>query len=199
VRWLTAALVSIACGWGLLHWAERRPVAHPPPGAVAFAEPEQTAPGRQPFSIGKYRITPLAHFNIRARVMSREDYSFDHESELSPLDLAVAWGRMSDPAIYQQLAISQGNRFYYWHYDDKPPIPNDEIISSSSNMHLIPADATVKRQMERVRPGEIVHFEGELIEATEPSGWHWRSSLSRTDTGAGACELVWVQAFQIES
>ena len=26
-----------------------------------------------------------------------------------------------------------------------------------------------------------------------PDGWRWRSSLTREDTGAGACELVWVE------
>lgn len=199
MRWLIGVVIGCMCAWGLFHWAARRPLAHPPAGAIAFAEPEQTAPGRGPFTIGKYRITPLAHFDIRARVLSREDYAFDHESELSPIDLALAWGRMSDPAIYRQFTITQGNRFYYWHYDHAPPIPNDEIIRSSANMHLIPADPAVKGRMEHVRPGEIVHFEGELIEANEPSGWHWRSSLTRTDTGAGACELVWVKSFQIES
>jgi hypothetical protein len=199
MRWLAVFVFSLACAFGLVHWAQRRPLAHPVQGAAAPLEPEQTAPQKAPFQIGKYHITPLAHFDIRARVMSRHDYSFDKESELSPIDLALAWGRMSDPAVYGQLAISQGNRFYYWHYDHQPPIPNDEIISSSSNMHLIPADASVKKRIEAVRPGEIVHFEGELIEANEASGWHWRSSLSRTDTGAGACELVWVQGFQIES
>jgi hypothetical protein len=29
-----------------------------------------------------------------------------------------------------------------------------------------------------------------LVNATRADGWHWNSSLSRDDTGAGACELL---------
>jgi hypothetical protein len=34
---------------------------------------------------------------------------------------------------------------------------------------------------------------GELVEATGPGIGTWRSSLSRTDKGNGACELMWVK------
>jgi hypothetical protein len=30
-----------------------------------------------------------------------------------------------------------------------------------------------------------------------PDGWRWRSSLTREDTGAGACELVWVERIAV--
>jgi len=40
---------------------------------------------------------------------------------------------------------------------------------------------------------------GYLIEATHPQGVKpWRSSLTRTDTGSGACELMWVEKFSRE-
>ena len=39
----------------------------------------------------------------------------------------------------------------------------------------------------------LLTFSGYLIEARAPDGWRWRSSLTREDTGAGACELVWVE------
>ena len=79
-----------------------------------------------------------------------------------------------------------------------PPIPTDEIVRSSANMHLIPASDAVRTALARVRTGQIVRFEGELIEATEPSGWRWRSSLTREDSGAGACEVVWVESLDTE-
>ena len=44
-----------------------------------------------------------------------------------------------------------------------------------------------------LRQGELVHLEGELVEATGPELGTWRSSLSRTDTGNGACELMLVK------
>lgn len=184
-----------ACTWGAWHWYETRPVAHVSPGTVAAAEPEQTRTHMQPFDLNGYEILPLAHFRLTARVLSREDYRAGKEAALSPTDLALGWGRMSDSAIYEQLHISQSGRFYYWRYDNQPPIPRDEIIRSSANMHMVPADRMVRAALERVRPGQVVSLEGELIEADDPrNGWHWRSSLTREDSGAGACELIWVEA-----
>jgi hypothetical protein len=60
-------------------------------------------------------------------------------------------------------------------------------------MHLIPASDAVRRSIDRVRPGELVHLEGFLVDARRPDGWHWNTSLTREDTGFGACELVYVE------
>lgn len=65
-------------------------------------------------------------------------------------------------------------------------------------MHLIPADAGVRAMLDRVRPGEVVRIEGFLVDASRPDGWHWNSSLTREDTGNGACELVYVESLTIE-
>ena len=45
-----------------------------------------------------------------------------------------------------------------------------------------------------MRVGDVVTLEGDLIEADKPGGWKWRSSMTRDDTGNGACELVYVEA-----
>jgi hypothetical protein len=44
-----------------------------------------------------------------------------------------------------------------------------------------------------LRTGALIHLSGRLVEATGPEIGTWRSSLTRTDTGNGACELVWVE------
>jgi len=40
-------------------------------------------------------------------------------------------------------------------------------------------------------------LKGHLVEITGPNGFHWRSSLSRTDQGAGRCELMWVESVEV--
>ena len=45
----------------------------------------------------------------------------------------------------------------------------------------------------QLRIGTLIHLSGELVEATGPDIGTWRSSLSRTDDGNGACELVLVE------
>jgi hypothetical protein len=32
------------------------------------------------------------------------------------------------------------------------------------------------------------------VQVNTPDGWRWRSSLTREDTGGGACEVVYVCA-----
>jgi hypothetical protein len=81
----------------------------------------------------------------------------------------MGWGRMSDSDVLQHIDISQSGRFYYWHVQEFP-IPRREIETSSANMHMIPADADVKNQLEQVRAGEVVHLEGFLVDASRPGG-----------------------------
>ena len=141
------------------------------------------------------RLPPLASFSIEARVLSREDYSFGPESAISPTDLALGWQRMADPAVYEPLGISQSGRWYRYRWGGQgPPIPLPEIVRSSANMHMVPADPEVERALDGVREGQMVRLQGWLIEARRDDGWAWRSSLTREDSGDGACELVYVCA-----
>jgi len=187
--WLLVAAIV----FGGIHWYRHRELTHPP-GVLAPDDPEQTTlEAATAFdAAGGYRIQPLASFSLTARVLSREDYHLDRLAELVPTDLALGWGPMSDSAVLKDIDISQGGRFYFWSTRSFP-IPRRDIEIHSANMHLIPADAAVRRELRRVRTGSIVHFDGELVEVAARDGWHMRSSLTRDDTGDGACELVWVE------
>lgn len=164
------------------------------PGVLAAEDPQQTAVNAaEPQTIHGYQITPLADFNIKARVLASTNYHLGREAELSPVDLALGWGRMSDEAVLKQINIRQSNRFYYWHVDEFP-IPRQEIESHSANMHMIPADARIEKILKSARVGQLVQLRGYLVEAKSADGWRWQSSLTRNDTGNGACELLLVQS-----
>lgn len=167
-----------------------------PPRVTALAPPLQTpAPASLgPFQLRAATLTPLAGFSIDARVLSRRDYRSDREAELSPTDLALGWGRMRDDTVLAHLDISQSARWYRYRYSGEPPIPQREIDRSAANMHMIPGSKTIADALEDIQPGERVRIEGWLVEAQAPDGWRWRSSLTRDDTGGGACELVYVCA-----
>jgi hypothetical protein len=143
-----------------------------------------------------YTITSLESFEIQARVLSSTRYFLDRESDLAPVDLALGWGVMADTAITDQIEISQRNRWYYWHVDTFP-IPRNEIESNSANMHLIPATPQIESAIKSVKVGQMVKFSGDLVEVKGKDGWHWKSSQSRHDTGAGACEVVLVKSFNM--
>jgi len=191
-RWLFLfALASVA--WD--RW-EARPIVHPP-GILVSTDPVQTDLGPSPSRLTKagYQILPLQSFSLVARVLSKERYRFDEAADIAPVDLALGWGRMSDQAILDAFDISQSGRFYFWHVD-RFPIPRREIETHSANMHMIPANDEVKRKLLSIRAGQIVSLSGYLVEVHGPNGWRWRSSLTREDTGAGACEVVWVETVQ---
>jgi hypothetical protein len=160
---------------------------------VAPQAPVQREVSNAPsFDYKGYRITPLAQFSAEARVLAREDYRIGREADLARTDLVLGWRRMSDQAVLKQIDIGQSNRFYYWSVKEFP-IPQREIETSSANMHLIPADNAIESKLDQVRIGQVVHLRGYLVRVEASDGWRWMSSLTREDTGAGACELVWVE------
>jgi hypothetical protein len=148
-----------------------------------------------PWTFQEHRITPLARFELRARVLGTERYRFDRASRLSPVDFALGWGPMSDSRVLEAVSIRQGDRWYFWR-SSHLPIPAAEVIRHSGNMHMIPANGAVARRLLAVRTGQIVALRGQLIRADGKDGWHWVSSLSRTDTGEGSCEVIWVESVQ---
>jgi hypothetical protein len=189
-------LLAALLGWGAYNGWASRSVSHGP-GVVAPQEPVQhSVSDTRAFDFNGHRITPLAEFSIEARVLSREDYRIGPEAAVSPTDLVFGWGRMSDEAVLEKIDVSQSNRFYYWSVGEFP-IPQREIETHSGNMHIIPADKSIERVLKDVRKGQVVRVSGYLVRVDSPDDWHWVSSLSRKDTGAGACELIWAENLTI--
>ena len=188
-----SALLAIALAF-LVYFYLQRPITYPA-GLLIESEPQQVELGNgvEPISHGEFQLKPLARFSIDGRILHRKVYGYDRGSKLAPVDLAVGWGVMSDQAVLDRLKITQSMRFYWYEYQLPPPIPREQIISHSTNVHVIPATPEVVSFCKSLRQGELVHLEGELVEATGPEVGTWRSSLSRTDTGNGACELMLVE------
>ncbi|HEY3835149.1 MAG TPA: hypothetical protein VGL72_01190 [Bryobacteraceae bacterium] len=170
-----------------------------PPGVLVSDDPHQEYIVERIWNRGDAQFTAKARFDLRARVLSTNHYSFDKGADLSPVDFALGWGRMSDSDVLDHLVIRQSNRWYFWRpkWGDPLPIPEKELVSHSANMHMIPADDNVKKTLLDVRAGELVTIAGYLVQVDRPHGWIWRTSLSRTDTGMNACELVWVDRIYI--
>jgi hypothetical protein len=168
-----------------------------PPGITAADPPRQVKLSEDKVWVaGDYTMTALAEYSIKARVLSRNNFHLGRESDLSPLDLALGWGSMSDQSIIDQIDISQSNRWYHWKAAVLP-IPASEISSSSANVHIIPKDETVKDKLDEVLKGSLIEMNGYLVRITAEDGWKWTSSLRRDDTGGGSCEILWVDDITI--
>jgi hypothetical protein len=198
MNWKLIAFIALVSYGGYQHFSQQ-PVTRGA-GVVATQQPSQqpmqNSSHKQAFNHNGYQITPLEDFSIEARVLAAKDYNFGREADLSPVDLALGWGSMSDEAVLKDIKISQSNRFYFWRVESFP-IPRKDIETQSANMHMIPADSQVERTLKSVRPGQVVKLTGYLIEAKADDGWRWKSSLTRNDTGNGACEVVFVKTLSV--
>ena len=207
-RWLVLVLVFLlATLWWLAHLGSASHAATTTAASAGAADTTcsvlqapaglddalQTGQVGPAFRAGDATMTPLAGFSVSARVLSREEYHFGRESDYSPLDLALGWGPMSAPGLAERLSVTQGNRWFRYSWGrEGPPMPPADIATHSANMHMVPADAAVARELDGVAAGQMVRIDGWLLRIDGDDGWHWQSSLSRVDTGEGACELVLV-------
>ncbi|MFL6575715.1 MAG: hypothetical protein ACJ8MR_03815 [Povalibacter sp.] len=188
-------LAVIACLLGVFGMMSGRPIARAP-GVLVEAEPVQTPTTAAALNVNGFDIEPQAAYDITARVLSAERYRFDGGSKLSPIDFAIGWGPMSDSSVLEHFRVTQGSRFFTI-YPDEDAIDLDIALKSSANMHLIPANRTVLKRLKSARAGHIVHLQGFLVNASTDDGFTWHSSLTRNDTGAGACELFYVESAEL--
>jgi hypothetical protein len=185
-------LVAIVlCCVGVVGLLSGRPIDRPA-GVLIDRAPVQTPTRATSFMFGEFQITPRADYDIEARVLSVEPYKMDGGAKLSPIDFAVGWGPMSDTAVLDHFRITQGARFFTI-YPDETAIDLRTALLGSANMHLIPSTGRIRDQLEDVRPGNLVQLRGYLVSVEGPNGYTWNTSLTREDTGAGACELFYVE------
>jgi hypothetical protein len=163
--------------------------------------PVQTPTTRPAFAYKEFRITPRAEYDITARVFSTRRYGWnivDDFYKVAPEDLAVGWGPLSDYKNRDILHIGQEDRFFKYRWYGQPPYPRDVMISNMSNNHIVPANDEMADKLRDVRPGDIVHMKGALIDINEPGHGTIATSLTRTDSGPGACEILWLEVLEIE-
>jgi hypothetical protein len=167
------------------------------PGILAPNAPQQVSLAKpRLWEKDEYRITALAQFSLEARVLSKESYWFGREADLSPVDLALGWGPLSDQNVLDRLKISQNGRRYFW-WGRPLPLPAETIYTHSANMHILPANEEVEDLLDQICRGDVVKLRGYLVAVQTGDGWRWRSSMSRTDRGDGSCEVVWVESLAI--
>jgi hypothetical protein len=191
-----AIVLAILTVVGVYTWDQQRQISQPN-GIIVSGEPRQLdMSGSPPQTLKGYSLTPLARFSVEGRVLGHERYYFDRPADLAPIDLALGWGPMSANEVLEKIGVRQGGRFYFWSSLTLPITPR-EIARYSANMHMIPASESIASELKRVRRGNVVQISGYLVSVEAPDGWSWRSSLSRTDSGEGSCELVYVKHFRI--
>lgn len=149
---------------------------------------------------GSFILTPIAEYRLAGMVVSKESYSNGWESMISPYDLAIVWGKLTEPQYEQFISYSQRNRWYFYRYKKDFPLGEAYIISHSSNNHIIPESENIRRAIKTIKKKDRVILEGFLVNVKgtyKGQTIYWITSLSRTDTGNGSCEIIYLSKIRI--
>lgn len=139
-----------------------------------------------------FRVDLVAEFRVSARVLGAQRYFGDRLASLAPVDLALAWGEVARADKARQLDVRQVNRFYFWSFPPGATLSRDIVSQNSANVHLVPATPEIANDLMAVSKGDLIDIEGYLVDVTAADGRTWKTSRSRGDTGAGACEIILV-------
>jgi hypothetical protein len=151
---------------------------------------------------GFFTILPLARYELSGLVVVKETYSNDWDGKISPFDLAIVWGKLTEPECQRYISYSQRNRWYFYKCKQENPFDASYIISHSSNNHIIPGNENIRHAIKALKEKDRVLLEGFLVDLKgtyKGRDVTWNTSLSRTDTGQGACELFYVSKVKIYS
>jgi hypothetical protein len=200
-------LTGLAIAGGVNWYLYERPVSHPA-GILVPELPRVSSTDRRPWTEADgLRYRPLKRLHIRARLLSRSNVKLGSWADISPVDLGLGWGRMSDSGIIEQLdmgeynAVISGTRFLsisirrdapmqHW-----PPAERDAIFSQLTHLHAIPADDSIEKALKGLRPGQVLSLDGQLVQISDPRG-NVRLTSS-TILGDRNCEVMWVESLAL--
>ena len=139
-------------------------------------------------------VSVLQPFQGDFRILGYKTYQDDEQAKFSPVDFAVSWGMFANPKIASQIQVKQYDRYLQWAIPYLP-VPAEEAMQMVSNIHIIPANPEIAKQIKQVKRGDLVRMQGDLVEV-KSEDLVWRSSVRPDDVGDGACEVFRVDSIQ---
>jgi len=175
----------------------------------AASEPEQVAMDGEPpieYEVKDHqvRLQPRARYKITGYAAETSRRLLDQWDFIVPLDVALIWGPVADPAVLRHMKFHLSDRYVsYWYDGATPPAVVVRLPSHVANNHLIPSSDGVARVLDRIRIGDLVTLQGKLVdvEIRDQQGQvmaRMRTSVTRDDVGSGACEIIWVESAEVE-
>jgi len=180
------------------------------PGSIDYTaavanEPQQSKTKRQSFEaawngIG-YNIEPQFDYDLVGLVVSfrhHDNNSRMHRlanDHLNMLDICVVWGNNTKDAELQKIDFWNGIFTCNVKTRDQAAWESFDMHQLSNN-HLISNDEDIRDRVRGIRIGDQIHIQGVLASYESPGGLRG-TSTTRTDTGDGACETIYVDRFEI--
>jgi hypothetical protein len=156
----------------------------------------------------RYKLAVVCDYTISGLVVSKRDYrmfSIYQSDNMFPFDICLIWGNNVKSGVFRNRALkfSQDCRWcnaQWWGN-------LDFNFSELSNNHLLIDKKDIESTVKGLVAGDQVTITGKLVnvkaELIAKAGQYdsqtlaWTSSTSRTDSGAGACEVIYVEGIQV--
>jgi hypothetical protein len=170
---------------------------------VKDGEPIQEVSTGRPFTTVikgfTYALTPKATYDISGLVVSQHRgdalFNLGHKQDPGNIkDVCVVWGEAVTNGSYRKVSFSSGEFTcsFSWSGAVTPPF----VPEKASNNHLIPANRLIAKQIRAIQVGDQIRMSGLLVDyKVNKNGqdiFTRQTSLTRGDTGNGACEILYV-------
>jgi hypothetical protein len=180
------------------------------PGSIDYVaavadEPRQTQTTRKPFDASwdgtAYTVKPEYDYDLVGMIVSfrhHDNNSRMHrlaDDHLNMLDVCVVWGNNTNGAMLDKIDFWNGIFTCNVQTRDQAAWDSFDIYQLSNN-HLISDDEYIRDQVRKINIGDQVRVRGVLASYESPGG-NRGTSTTRTDTGDGACETIYVDHFEI--
>jgi len=205
--WVLGALLLASVAAGVRWFLYEREVGHAA-GMLAAAEPTISLGVEAPpwTDAHGFRYRALGRLDGRVVVVARSNYTMGEFARLAPTDLAIVWGPLSDPQAYTQLVFDQrgspfGARYVVPELRRGAPFsqrPHGEmqayLLANLTHVHTIAADREIASRLAGIRPGQVVHLSGLLVDVRAPDGTRYTSSVALHDFD---CEIAWIDGLEL--
>jgi len=172
-------------------------------------EPLQSPTRKQSFETEvneqKYTINPLFNYELQGVVVSYNDSDslgdITHHRRwqdfINVRDLCVVWGENIKNGVYLDMDFTNDS-WTCWAYWPDSETHSKFSMNQLSNNHLLAHDYELKKQLMSANIGDHIRMKGVLASYSNPgNGFQRGTSTTRTDTGNGACETIYLQEFEI--
>jgi hypothetical protein len=177
--------------------------------AEALLEPLQEATSEAVFTAEangqRYTVTPKFAYQLDGVVVSLHDADqlndiWHHgrwQDFLNLRDVCVIWGANVQSGVYHRLEF-HNDTWTCWVSWQDPETGRVFKMNALSNNHLLADKEPVKAALMEAEPGDHIRVRGFLAEYANPAnGFSRGTSVTREDTGNGACETIYVDEFAI--
>lgn len=196
---------------GLLIWSHWKKGQLPPADfydQTRLEAPRQTPTDATAFQIEargiRYTIEPVFDYQLDGVVVSLHDsdvfwdiYHFkDWKDFINIRDLCVVWGDNVTSGVFRDMNYSN-TTWTCWISTRDAGVAERFAWDQLSNNHLLTHDPAIHEAIKSAEIGDQIQFDGKLASYSHAGGFQRGTSVTRADTGNGACETVYVERFRI--